>query len=487
MAKKKDSKEELQRYLDFSDKLGRRLTKREMEENKFDYIILNRCSKEEGYNSFRDFQIKNNIEVKNLKNEITLKNVINSYKRFYNENNRLPIVDDISKNDYLYIREIVKTVLKRNNMKLLDLCKLVTNNNVDMNYQMMIGLDCNDDIYNEYKSKFIKECMKNNNNPISQYGICNKYNLPNVNWFIKNCPNKNVKTYKDFCEWCGFIRPENITKEEAKNIILKMQSKLDRPLMYDDFRNPNKDEIGITTVKKFWGTMNKMKRELGLIVNQEDMVHKHIDDINIYINDLHNICDKTLEKYNRNNITMFDIEEFTELNIKGHAIFENIKKIGSNITARKIIESYKDFKLQKEGFGSIHRFIDGEISKSNYEFTFSNKLKELGYIYNKDYFRDVRYREFIKNYDGLLDCDYIIKINNRDIYIEIAGMLRDNEDNYYNNIPIMENSKRRENYRLKLKKKEQMLKENNLEYYIILPSDMKNIDKLFDYIGIINK
>ena len=157
--------------------------------------------------------------------------------------------------------------------------------------------------------------------------------------------------------------------------------------------------------------MNKMKKELGLIVNQEDMTHKHIDDINIYIDDLHNICDKTLEKYNRNNITMFDIEEFTELNIKGCAIFKNIKKI-SNITARKIIESYKDFKLQKEGFGSVHRFIDGEISKSNYEFTFSNKLKELGYIYNKDYFRDVRYRDFIKNYDGLLDCDYIIKINN---------------------------------------------------------------------------
>ena len=77
--------------------------------------------------------------------------------------------------------------------------------------------------------------------------------------------------------------------------------------------------------------------------------------------------------------------------------------------------------------------------------------------------------------------------NNKNIYIEIAGMLKDNEKNYYNDIPILENSKRRENYRLKLNEKEQMLKENNLEYYIILPSDMKNMDKLFNYIGIINK
>ena len=52
---------------------------------------------------------------------------------------------------------------------------------------------------------------------------------------------------------------------------------------------------------------------------------------------------------------------------------------------------------------------------------------------------------------------------------------------------LPKNSKRRENYTLKLNEKEQMLKENNLEYYIILPSDMKNMDKLFDYIGIINK
>ena len=66
-------------------------------------------------------------------------------------------------------------------------------------------------------------------------------------------------------------------------------------------------------------------------------------------------------------------------------------------------------------------------------------------------------------------------------------MLKDNESNYYNNIPIMENTKRKENYRLKLNEKEQMLKENNLKYYIISPSDMKNMDKLFDYIGIINK
>ena len=485
MARKKDSKEELQRYLDLCDKLGRRLTKREMEENKFDYIILNKCAKEEGYDSFRDFQIKNNVNMNYISGEITLEEIINSYKKFYEINKRLPTVNDLTKNDYMHSRSTTKKVLKKNNMTLLDLCNLITNNEVEMSYKLKLHQKASKEIYNKYKELYIKYSKENNNTPLSLHKF-KKYNLPTLKWFISNCPNKEVKTYKDFYSWCGFKKVGDITKEEAKNIIVNMQSKLDRPLMYDDFRNPNKDEIGITIVKKFWGTMNKMKEELGLIVNQEDMMHKHIDDINIYIDDLHNICDKTLEKYNRNNITMFDIEEFTELNIKGCAIFKNIKKI-SNITARKIIESYKDFKLQKEGFGSVHRFIDGEISKSNYEFTFSNKLKELGYIYNKDYFRDVRYRKFIKNYDGLLDCDYIIKINNRDIYIEIAGMLRDNEYNYYNNIPIMENSKRRENYRLKLNEKEQMLKENNLEYYIILPSDMKNMDKLFDYIGIINK
>ena len=37
-------------------------------------------------------------------------------------------------------------------------------------------------------------------------------------------------------------------------------------------------------------------------------------------------------------------------------------------------------------------------------------LKENGFTYKKDYFRDVRYSEFIVNYNGNMNCDYAIHI-----------------------------------------------------------------------------
>jgi len=45
-----------------------------------------------------------------------------------------------------------------------------------------------------------------------------------------------------------------------------MQSKLDRPLMKKDFTNPSQDSIGVGMIKTHWGSMNKMKEELGLVI-----------------------------------------------------------------------------------------------------------------------------------------------------------------------------------------------------------------------------
>lgn len=479
MGKKKNSKEELQRYLDLCIKLGRRLTKKEMSNNKFTYEILNRCLKDEGYNDLNEFLYKNNI-INEIIPKPSIESVIESYKRFYKENNRLPVVKDNSKNDYLYSREVVKNILSKNSMTLLDLCELVAGkDNVDMNYKILIGLESNEDMYNLYKNKFIEACKNNNNRPINKEGICEKFNIPNVKWFINNCPDKNVKTYEDFCEWCGFIRPENITKEKAIKIIFNMQSKLDRPLMYDDFRNPKYGEISISTVKRYWGTMNKMKEELGLEIIQDDMICKHVDDISVYINDLHNICDVVYNNFNRKTINCHDIEKYTKLNMTSSSIRQNIRKI-SNLSIKSIIEGYNGFSYQREGCGIVNRFNDGETTKSKYEYIFSINLRDMGLSYNIDYKRDIKYRDFIKNYNGLLDCDYVIYVDNREIYIEIAGMLNGKEINYINNIPINETTNRKEKYRLKLMEKEQMLKNNNLEYYIIFPSDFNNINKLFN-------
>ena len=50
-----------------------------------------------------------------------------------------------------------------------------------------------------------------------------------------------------------------LSKEEVISIIHNMQATLNRPLMYDDFRNPLENTIGISEIRKYFKTMNNMK------------------------------------------------------------------------------------------------------------------------------------------------------------------------------------------------------------------------------------
>ena len=129
-----------------------------------------------------------------------------------------------------------------------------------------------------------------------------------------------------------------------------------------------------------------------------------------------------------------------------------------------------DITLGKQGVGITFDFDDGEHITSQFEYMFSKYLRDNGLVYNKDYKRDVKYSTFISEYTGNMNCDYVIEINNKIIYIEIAGILAEYKTWFYNNKPI--NKKSKENYRLKLQTKEEMLKSHNLIYFILFPCDL---------------
>lgn len=260
-----------------------------------------------------------------------------------------------------------------------------------------------------------------------------------------------------------------ITKEEATQIIFNMKNKLERPLMYDDFRNPDKDELGITQIKKFWGSMNKMKEELGLEIIQENMLDRQID-LEEAKNHINRLCLNLFKKENRVIITYRDIDRcsFTNNPWCYNKIF--LKELG--MTLRKYVQSI-GFDLAQEGNGLNHEFEDGEKTRSQYELDFSIYLRDtIGLKYNVDYWRDVKYKTFIPKYTKQMNCDYVIDYKGRKIYIEIAGVLRDYQDWYYQDKPL--NSKSKEKYRLKLKEKEIIFKESGVEYYILFPSDLKD-------------
>lgn len=97
------------------------------------------------------------------------------------------------------------------------------------------------------------------------------------------------------------------------------------------------------------------------------------------------------------------------------------------------------------------------------------QLRNKGLEYEKDYFRNFKYKDIDDTYLGNMNCDYMIKINDITFYIEIGGMIKNYIKNYYDDIPIPLD--RAEKYRLDLKMKEKILMNNNCKYMIYIPSD----------------
>lgn len=141
-----------------------------------------------------------------------------------------------------------------------------------------------------------------------------------------------------------------------------------------------------------------------------------------------------------------------------------------NCTLREILKKH-GISFGKQGCGINYTFDDGEQITSQFEYMFSNFLKEYGLKYNCDYFRDIKYSTFINGYQNNMNCDYVIHYKGNIIYIEIAGILSEYKEWYYQNRKITK-SKHKEKYRQKLSIKESMLKSNNLIYFILFPCDL---------------
>lgn len=342
--------------------------------------------------------------------------------------------------------------------------------------------------------KLLKEELIND---LKNYVSINGYKKLRLRDFNSKNNLKTIKNYKDclggkLSDWlqlCGIKltddeiynfdnrkRNKKITKEECIKLIYDMQSKLNRPLMYDDFRKSGANKTTISNINKFWGSLNKMKEDLGLEIIQEDMTSKKLDKKD-FIEHI-NFIVSTLKKDEYNFVTTKIID--SDKRFIDSSTLRRYAKEYLNLSFTELFELY-DIKCSKSGCGMNYDFEDGEHVSSLFEYMFSKYLKNYGLKYDKDYFRNVRYLTFIKNYKGMKDCDYVINYNNKTIYIEIAGLIENYKLWYYNDKPIT-NSKSKENYKIKLKEKEQMLKDNNLIYFILFPCDLtkENFEKILN-------
>lgn len=211
-----------------------------------------------------------------------------------------------------------------------------------------------------------------------------------------------------------------------------------------------------------------MKKELGLEIVQENMMDKQLtkDDFDKEVHYIVNF----IKLDGRNFITTREINENSDW--MSYGTLDRTCKKYYNIGLVQHLSSF-GISFGKQGNGINYDFEDGEHVTSQFEYMFSRYLKEHGFKYQIDYFRDVKYSNFIDGYNGNMNCDYVIHIDNKIIYIEIAGIIADYKTWYYEN-KVISYSKSKEQYRIKLLEKETMLKNENLHYYILFPCDLTN-------------
>lgn len=321
--------------------------------------------------------------------------------------------------------------------------------------------------YEYYCNLFIKKCNK-----LGRVLKCNELigknklylRLPNARWFIKYCPDKNVKLYKDFLNYLELKPGKYISKEYAIKAIYKKREEVNRNLMYDDFRNPDIfDGISIGVINRIWGTFNNMLMDLNLPINQESMIKKHRD-IEELKQDIVNLGNYIYKTKGIKNISKDDINNCEWCSHSG--TYNNYFKKHLNMSLGEYIESI-GFIPNNSGCGMNHKFKDGETTFSQWEYMCTKYFKDNDFVYKKDYERNIKYKTFIYDYVENKDCDYVFTINNKIWYIEIAGIL-----DYTN--------QKRETYvgskyKIGLEQKEKMLKENGLNYKIIYPHELVNI------------
>lgn len=209
-----------------------------------------------------------------------------------------------------------------------------------------------------------------------------------------------------------------------------------------------------------------MKVELGLEITQESMMDKQLskNDFDQTVEEIINY----LHSEGRNFITTREINDDNRL-----ARYGTLDRMCKKYYKEKLTEHLlaRGISFGKQGHGLNYDFDDGEHVASQYEYMFSKFLKENKFEYNKNYFRDVKYSSFVENYSGNMNCDYEIHIGDNILYIEIAGIIGDYKTWYYEDRKIVY-SESKEKYRIKLKEKERLLKENNIKYFILFPCDL---------------
>ena len=149
--------------------------------------------------------------VKKKSSELSLDDLIILYREYEDKYGKLPTMRDAKSKYNLPQQRVINRVLKENNVTY----KEFMNNLGKVKH---VRTESND--YDLFLNKYKKECEKLGRALLSSELINNNLGLPSVKWFIKNCPDKTVKTYDDFVRMCGYQSNKKIMDKEDVSLAL---------------------------------------------------------------------------------------------------------------------------------------------------------------------------------------------------------------------------------------------------------------------------
>jgi len=297
------------------------------------------------------------------------------------------------------------------------------------------------------------------------------FGLRSSRWFLQHCKNPKVVDYNSFMEYeVGVLPNYEPSKEYIIDEILtfcKENNKTD--IFYKDFEN-GCFKFSAATITHAFGSLSSLQKELGM------RVHNGGWDTKKSLACIKNCLDEFCKYFKTTNLKSPTISMINKFFV------ENNMKITCQTCQKRLKEeegsSLREYLFNNNiqmvgcGCGFYHSFGDGEIVYSVYEYDFSLYLRKNGFIFNKDYFRGRKYNSFDSDVSTNINIDYIINKGSQEIFVEIAGFLRDYENHYKKNKIITKN-KSKEKYRVKLGFKESILVKNKLNYLILFPNKNK--------------
>lgn len=323
---------------------------------------------------------------------------------------------------------------------------------------------CHSKDYDIYLKRYKEYCNQMGRALLSEELRDNSLALPRAKYFVKYCPDSNVKNYDDFVEWCGFERNTSWRdKDDVIKELIEKEKELGRPITSKDFRDGTLS-FSQNVINRIWGSFKACQRDIGLRKYTVQPRHSFEE----YCTILDNCLDTIYKNTGRKVISWRDVEGETsgKYSLEHHTILKAFKRAGADFYKYVIDRGYT---FTPYSCGLTYYTDDGELCRSIHEIEYTNFLhNELNLKYNSDYYRDVQYKTF-SDCKTKINCDYVIQYNDKKYYIEIAGMLYTDKD-----LLKKYDADRKESYRLKTIQKIDIFKKSNVNYLFIYQQDMCN-------------